>query len=87
MTSTPQDCGCASARLRIGFVVDRELNAQECAEVRAHCDTCPECAQELKFVDTLSDKVRDACGECPPEDVKARVFDAVSQKIGRPLQY
>lgn len=87
MTSMPHDCGCASARLRIGFVVDRELNAQECAEVRAHCDTCPECAEELKFVDTLSDKVRDACGECPPEDVKARVFDAVSQKIGRPLQF
>lgn len=87
MTENRSDCGCDSARLRIGFVVDHELNAEECAEVRAHCETCAECAEELRVTATITDKVRDACAECPPEDLKARVYGAVSEKIGKPLQF
>lgn len=44
---------CEQVFQRINDYLDRELSAEEMALVRAHLETCTECASEYKFEGTV----------------------------------
>ncbi|MEN9740994.1 MAG: putative zinc-finger, partial [Actinomycetota bacterium] len=69
-----RDCGCASAFGRIEALVDGQLDAAECAEIRNHCETCESCAGELDVVTSLSQKFRAALSEPCPTEVRDSLF-------------
>ena len=71
---TNRDCGCASAFGRIEALVDKQLDAEQCAEIRQHCETCESCAAELDIVETLSQRFRAALAEPPPQHVRESIL-------------
>lgn len=72
---TNRDCGCASAFGRIEALVDGQLDAEQCSEIRQHCETCDSCAAELDVVETLSQRLRAALAEPPPHHVRESIFN------------
>lgn len=71
------DCGCESARERMDPLIDRELNEQECADVRAHCASCADCQEELALLERLTDRFREACADPPPLDLKMTILQSI----------
>jgi anti-sigma factor (TIGR02949 family) len=72
-----RDCGCDSARERLDSLIDRELSDQECADVRAHCDSCTECQEELALLERLTDRFREACAEKPPPGLREHILSSL----------
>lgn len=71
------DCGCESARERLDILIDRELSDIECADVRAHCETCESCQQEVAVLETLTEKFRMACAEPAPDHLRIAILHSV----------
>lgn len=71
------DCGCESARERLDILIDRELSDIECADVRAHCETCESCQQEVAVLETLTEKFRVACAEPAPDHLRISILNSV----------
>jgi len=71
------DCGCESARERLDILIDRELSDIECADVRAHCETCASCQQEVAVLETLTERFRVACADPAPENLRISILNSV----------
>lgn len=71
------DCGCESARERLDILIDRELSDIECADVRAHCETCESCQQEVAVLETLTERFRVACAEPAPDHLRISILNSV----------
>jgi anti-sigma factor (TIGR02949 family) len=74
------DCGCESARERLDILIDRELSDIECADVRAHCETCESCQQEVAVLETLTEKFRVACAEPAPDHLRISILNSVKNE-------
>ena len=79
---TNRDCGCESARERMDILIDRELTDLECADVRAHCDTCPSCQEEVALLERLTDRFRAACADPAPDDLRISILNSLSNQNG-----
>lgn len=71
------DCGCESARERLDILIDRELSDIECTDVRAHCETCESCQQEVAVLETLTERFRVACAEPAPDHLRISILNSV----------
>jgi mycothiol system anti-sigma-R factor len=71
------DCGCESARERLDILIDRELSDLECADVRAHCETCPSCQEEVALMETLTERFRVACAEPAPDHLRISILNSL----------
>jgi anti-sigma factor (TIGR02949 family) len=76
------DCGCESARERLDILIDRELSDIECADVRAHCETCESCQIEAALLETLTERFRVACAKPAPEHLRISILKSVTQGTG-----
>lgn len=76
------DCGCESARQRLDVLIDRELIDIECADVRAHCETCESCQHEVGVMETLTDRLRVACAEPAPDHLRISILNSVKNPNG-----
>lgn len=76
------DCGCESARERLDILIDRELSDMECADVRAHCESCESCQQEIVVLETLTERLRVACAEPAPDQLRITILQSLNNPGG-----
>lgn len=77
-----RDCGCESARQRMDILIDRELTEMECADVRAHCESCESCQEEVALLERLTDKFREACAEPAPDNLRISILNSIRSHNG-----
>ena len=69
----PSNAECADFLERIVRLIDNELEAGDCAVVRAHIDSCSPCLERYDLQRTVKAVVARSCGETAPADLRARV--------------
>ena len=68
------DCGCEKAKAELEEYIHNELTIGEAADIAEHMENCDDCSGEHLVGLTLSLKVKQACNEKAPEDLKADVL-------------
>jgi anti-sigma factor (TIGR02949 family) len=76
------DCGCDKAKAELEEYLHRELSEQDFVDISDHLSTCVDCSSEHLVGLALSEKVRKACQEKAPDDLRAAVIGRLEQ-----LQY
>jgi anti-sigma factor (TIGR02949 family) len=67
------DCGCDKAKAELEEYLHRELSDQDFTDISDHLATCQDCSDEHLVGLVLSEKVRKACQEKAPEDLRLAV--------------
>lgn len=64
----PCTCGCGEKYQSLFALLDDELSAAQCAELRSHLSECPECYGRLQTEEQVRALVRKCCTEdqAPP---------------------
>lgn len=65
---------CADYLEQIVYFIDNELDAADCAAVRAHIDTCNPCLEKYDLQRTVKSVVARSCTESAPSELRARVL-------------
>ena len=73
------DCGCDKAKAELEEYLHRELSADDFRDVTEHLAHCEDCSAEHLVGLTLSDKVRRACQETAPEELRQQVLLKIRQ--------
>jgi anti-sigma factor (TIGR02949 family) len=68
------DCGCDKAKAELEEYIHNELTTGEAADIAEHMATCTDCSGEHLVGLTLTAKVREACNEKAPEDLRSEVL-------------
>jgi anti-sigma factor (TIGR02949 family) len=68
------DCGCDKAKAELEEFLHRELSDEDLRDVQEHLDTCDDCSQEHLVGLTLTQKVRKACQEQAPDELRAKIL-------------
>jgi anti-sigma factor (TIGR02949 family) len=68
------DCGCEKAKAELEEYIHNELTVDEAADITEHMAACDDCSGEHLVGLTLTQKVRRACAERAPEDLRAEVL-------------
>ena len=68
------DCGCEKAKAELEEYIHNELTVGEANDIAEHMENCDDCSGEHLVGLTLSLKVKQACNEKAPEDLKADVL-------------
>jgi mycothiol system anti-sigma-R factor len=69
----PTNEECADFLERIVRLIDNELEAGDCAVVRAHIDTCNPCLERYDLQRTVKALVARSCSETAPTELRDRV--------------
>jgi anti-sigma factor (TIGR02949 family) len=72
------DCGCDKAKAELEEFLHNELDAKDAADVAEHMANCEDCSHEHIVGLALTEKVRKACQEQAPSDLRDRVLNALS---------
>lgn len=75
----PSNADCADFLERIVRLIDNELEAGDCAVVRAHIDSCSPCLERYDLQRTVKSVVARSCGETAPEELRAKVRIQIQQ--------
>ena len=70
----PSDRECADILDQIVYFIDNELDAADCALVRAHLDTCNPCLERYDLQRTVKAIVARSCSEAAPVELRQRVM-------------
>lgn len=68
------DCGCDKAKAELEEYLHRELGEQDFLDLSEHLANCPDCSAEHLVGLTLTDRVRRACQETAPEELREAVL-------------
>lgn len=68
------DCGCDRARRDLEEYLRNEVCKTAHADIRAHLESCPACADEMLVARTLTEVVARACQESAPEELRDQVL-------------
>jgi anti-sigma factor (TIGR02949 family) len=71
------DCGCEVARKNLPDYLHGELTAQSCGDIEDHLQECPPCANEHTVGLVLRQKVKSACCESAPEELKKTIVQKI----------
>lgn len=71
------DCGCEKAKAELEEYIHNELAKQDAADVAEHMATCEDCTGEHLVGLALTLKVRQACQEVAPQELR----DAVKSRL------
>ena len=78
---------CADCRTRLDAYLDKELSAEERAEMREHLAACSDCARELEALERASTLAREHLVHYEAPDVlKARIANAIASERQAPAQ-
>ena len=69
----PTAAECADFLDQIVYFIDNELDAADCAVVRAHLDTCNPCLEKYDLERTVKAIVARSCAEPAPAELRERV--------------
>lgn len=67
--------GCEKAMREMEEYLHNELDSAEAADIRAHMETCSDCAEELHVGVVLTDVVKRACKDAAPGELRIQVLD------------
>ena len=70
----PTPTECADYLEQIVYFIDNELDAADCAAVRAHIDTCNPCLEKYDLQRTVKAVVARSCAESAPAELRQRVL-------------
>lgn len=73
------DCGCDKAKAELEEYLHRELSDGDFADITEHLAGCTDCTQEHLIGLTLTEKVRRACQEKAPADLRDAVIGRLEQ--------
>jgi len=68
------DCGCDKARAELEEYLHRELDVEDVQMVEEHLANCEDCTDEHLVGLTLTLKVRQACKETAPEQLRTAIL-------------
>jgi anti-sigma factor (TIGR02949 family) len=74
------DCGCDKARAELEEYLHREVSPQDHADITEHLASCTDCSEEHVVALTLMLKVRRACNETAPEELRVSVRAMLSSQ-------
>jgi len=67
------DCGCEKAKAELEEYLRRELSEQDFLDVTEHLAGCSDCSAEHLVGLTLTEKVRRACQEEAPAELRVTI--------------
>jgi mycothiol system anti-sigma-R factor len=70
----PSASECADFLEQIVYFIDNELDAADCAVVRAHLDSCNPCLERYDLQRTVKSIVARSCSESAPDELRQRVL-------------
>ena len=73
------DCGCDKAKAELEEYLHREVSDADFADITEHLATCEDCSTEHLVGLTLSEKVRKACQEKAPDELRAAVLGRLQE--------
>jgi len=68
------DCGCDKAKAELEEYLHRELSQQDFQDITEHLDNCEDCSSEHLVGLTLTEKVKKACSETAPEELRLAIM-------------
>ena len=68
------DCGCEKAKAELEEYLHNELSRGELDDIVEHLASCQDCEGEHHVGVVLTDKVRRACAEKAPADLRTQVL-------------
>jgi anti-sigma factor (TIGR02949 family) len=73
------DCGCDKAKAELEEYLHQELSDEDFRDVSEHLANCEDCSAEHLVGVTLTEKVRRACRETAPEELRQQVLLRIRQ--------
>ena len=73
------DCGCDKAKAELEEYLHREVSDEDFADITEHLAGCTDCSDEHLIGLTLTERVRAACQEKAPDDLRAAVLGRLEQ--------
>ena len=73
-SADPSASECSEFLDQIVYFIDNELDAADCAVVRAHLDTCNPCLERYDLQRTVKSIVARSCSEAAPAELRQRVM-------------
>lgn len=64
------DCGCEKAKAELEEFLHRELSDEAFRDIEEHLAGCEDCSAEHLVGITMTERVRRACNEQAPDDLK-----------------
>jgi anti-sigma factor (TIGR02949 family) len=71
------DCGCETARAELEEYLHRELSDEDVRMVEEHLENCEDCTGEHLVGLPLTQKMRQACQERAPEELRAAILSTL----------
>ena len=78
-SADPSASECSEFLDQIVYFLDNELDAADCAVVRAHLDTCNPCLERYDLQRTVKAIVARSCSETAPIELRDRVRIQIQQ--------
>lgn len=75
------DCGCDKAKAELEEFLHRELSDDDFRDVSEHLESCVDCETEATVGLTLMQKVRSACQEKAPEELREAILARLSAHV------
>jgi anti-sigma factor (TIGR02949 family) len=73
------DCGCDKAKAELEEYLHREVSDADFVDITEHLGMCTNCSDEHLIGLTLTERVRSACQEKAPDDLRAAVLGRLEQ--------
>jgi len=67
------DCGCEKAKAELEEYLHRELSDEDFQDIEEHLAGCPDCSREHLIGLTLTARVKRACCETAPEELRLSI--------------
>ena len=74
------DCGCEKAKAELEEYLHQELTEQDFRDVSEHLAGCEDCSAEHLVGITMTLKMKKACQETAPAELKAAVLAAIAAR-------
>lgn len=72
------DCGCEKAKAELEEYLHRELSEQDFYDVTEHLAGCEDCSTEHLIGVMLTEKMRRACREKAPEELRIAILQRIT---------
>lgn len=73
------DCGCDKAKAELEEFLHNELSAEQCQDIRDHMSNCDDCSAEHLVGLTLTTKVKEACQEKAPDELRSMILGTIER--------
>lgn len=75
----PHNVDCADYLERIIYMLDNELDAEDCSVVQEHLEECSPCLAKYNLERTVKSLVARSCSESAPDQLRERVRVQIRQ--------